>query len=454
MSENLYSLSELADRAVKAAVSQGADRCDVVMVNSMYTSVEMERSSVKQANVADDPGAAVRAFRDGSCGFAYCSNHTQDGISKAVDMALSLARAGTPDPDFKDLPLPRPISSVSGLRDESTSSLAPDETVGMLLELADVAGDDSRISSVNGSVGVGTCEVVLANSNGVSARQSLSSIDAIVEAVARSGDTMFSGYDGFSSRRLERSNLRAIALSAREHALQGLAQTRLQTGEYAVIIDPLAVGWIFADAVGAGVNADSVQRDRSYLAGKLGQTIGSEELTVIDDPTLPWATGSTSFDGEGTPVTRKPLIDCGKLVTYLHDSYTAGKAGVESTGSSSRGGAMWSYRRPPSISPGTLVVSPGNSSLEEMMADTKRGVYLRATFDYPNLATGEFSALMIESYTVVNGELGPSVRQSTMGIELLDMFSRVDAVGKQRKDYFGVLAPPIRISSAKVAGSG
>ena len=75
------------------------------------------------------------------------------------------------------------------------------------------------------------------------------------------------------------------------------------------------------------------------------------------------------------------------------------------------------------------------------------------TFDYPNLATGEFSGLMMESYRIDNGEIGPSIRQSTMGVGLLDMFSRIDMIGKEASDSFGVKTPPVRISRARIAGS-
>lgn len=75
------------------------------------------------------------------------------------------------------------------------------------------------------------------------------------------------------------------------------------------------------------------------------------------------------------------------------------------------------------------------------------------TFDNPNLATGEFSGLMMESYLIERGELGDTIRQATVGIGLVDMFSRIDMVGKESRSAFGVDTPAIRISSAKVGGS-
>jgi PmbA protein len=244
-----------------------------------------------------------------------------------------------------------------------------------------------------------------------------------------------------------------VGRTAREHAIKGLKQTKIETGDYALILDPMAIGFVFSTAIGGGANADSVQRKRSYLADSCGKTIGAEAFSVIDDPTLEWATGSRSFDGEGVPSRKRVVVDHGVLRSYLYDSYSAGKDGIASTGNSSRGGSVWSYRHPPSISTSNMVIGKGDSSLEEMIEETKNGVYLRMTFDYPNLATGEFSGLMMESYSVRNGEVGPSIRQSTVGIGLLEMFKRIDMVGKKRTNAFGVLTPPLRISEARVGGS-
>jgi PmbA protein len=186
----------------------------------------------------------------------------------------------------------------------------------------------------------------------------------------------------------------------------------------------------------------------------MGQKIGSDSLSVNDNPTLPWANGSFAFDGEGVPALRKTIIQKGVLKSYLHDSYTAGKDGIKSTGNSSRGGSMWSFRRPPSISSTNLVVSPGGASLDNMIEDTGKGVYFRFTFDYPNLATGEFSGLMMESYLIERGELGPSISQASIGMNLIDMLKAVDLVGKDARDAYGVRTPALRISKAKIAGSG
>jgi len=446
-------IEETASRAVARAIKLGVSHCDVLVADSKFISAEIEKGSIKQASVITDPGVAIRAFVRGSPGFAYCTGHNPSSVGKAVAYAVTMAKAGTKDPDFKDLPEKSKVRRVDGLFDSRIRLLEPDDAVAMVMEVADAAGTDRRVSSVNASVGFALGEVALANSNGFCSSQKMSSLDVVSEVVATSGAVMFSGYDAGSSRKLDRSMIDMVGRTAREHAIKGLKQTKIETGDYALILDPMAIGFVFSTAIGGGANADSVQRKRSYLADSCGKTIGAEAFSVIDDPTLEWATGSRSFDGEGVPSRKRVVVDHGVLRSYLYDSYSAGKDGIASTGNSSRGGSVWSYRHPPSISTSNMVIGKGDSSLEEMIEETKNGVYLRMTFDYPNLATGEFSGLMMESYSVRNGEVGPSIRQSTVGIGLLEMFKRIDMVGKKRTNAFGVLTPPLRISEARVGGS-
>jgi PmbA protein len=444
---------QLAERTVKCAMKLGASCCDVLVTESRYSSAEIEKGSMKQANSVLDPGVAIRAFKNGCSGFSSCTGHDSHAIKIATELAVSLAKSGTPDPDFKDLPGSARPTRVGGLCDKRIAELQPADIVAMAIELSDIAGDDKRITSVNANVSVGETGLALANSNGFSCSQRLSFCEMGAESVARSGAAMFSGFDAGSSRKLEKSMIAEVGRNSMDHAILGLRQTKIQTGDYPVVVDPLAAGFVLSMAIGGGVNAESIQRKRSYLVDKLGVKLGSPSLTVYDDPRIEWATGSYSFDGEGTPSRLTPIIEKGVLKSYLYDSYTAGKDSVPSTGSSSRGGAIWSFRTPPSISSSNLVVKKGDLSLAEMIEETRRGVYLRLTYDYPNLATGEFSGLMMESYTIRHGELGPSIRQSTMGIGLLDLLERLDMIGKESRDAFGVRTPALRISSAKIGGS-
>lgn len=444
----------LAERTVAKVMKLGVTDCDVIVSDTRLTTAEMEKGSVKQASTLGDPGMSIRAFVGGSMGFAYCTGHSAASVARAASLAAAMAKAGTPDKAFKGLPLKSKVRRLPGLYDRRVAETSPEEVVETVMDLAAVAGDDPRMYSVNAGALVASSEVALANSNGFSASQRMTAYEVFAEAVAKSGDAMFSGVEGMSGRRLDRGFVDFVGKAARENAVRGLKQTRMETGDYPVVIDPLGLAWILSNGIAGGLNAESVQRGRSYLAGKKGARIGSELFSISEDPLIEWCAGSTAFDGEGTPCAPKKIVEKGVLRTYLYDSYTAGKEGVASTGNSSRGGSVWSYRGPPGISMTNMVVRKGSSSLDEMVEETRDGVYLRLTMDYPNLATGDLSGLMMESFRIKDGEFGPALKQSTIGVGMFDLMSRIDMVGKKQRHAYGVISPAVRVSSARIAGSG
>ena len=446
-------LRDLAQKTVDAVMKLGPSDCDVVVSDSRFSSAEIEKGSMKQSSSVADPGVGIRVFVDGCSGYSLCTGFNPATVKEVARAAVAQARAGTRDPDFHGLPEKEKIPKIEGLYDPRIAHIRPEDVVEAAIELAEYAGADKRVTSVNASVGVGVGHLVLANSNGIVATEKVTAFELSAEAVSKTGDAMFSGVDGGWSRRFEPRMSESVGKNALEHAIKGLKSTKIETGDYPVILDPLASAFILGMAIGGGVNAEGVQRKRSYLTDKLGSVIGSELFSATDDPTLEWASGSYSFDGEGVPAKRKKIIDKGVLKLFLHDSYTAGKEGKKSTGNSTRGGSIWTYRRPPSISVSNLVISQGDSSVDEMLEETKHGVYLRLTYDYPNLVTGEFSGLMMESYKIDKGELGHSIRQATMGTHLTDMFKNVDMVGKKSRFVFGVKTPALRISKVRIGGS-
>jgi len=133
------------------------------------------------------------------------------------------------------------------------------------------------------------------------------------------------------------------------------------------------------------------------LVDSIGSQIASDQLEITDNAILEGALCSRPFDAEGSTSQNTPLIESGILRNYLHDSYTSTKDGVESTGNSNRS----SYRATPNIGTSNLVVTPGSSTLDEMISEAKKGVLCTFTFDRPNFVTGELSAMIMEKYSML-----------------------------------------------------
>ena len=138
-----------------------------------------------------------------------------------------------------------------------------------------------------------------------------------------------------------------------------------------VVLDP-TVAASFVGLIGGVLGADAVQRGRSPFAERVGTAVGSEALTLHDDGLDPGGPATAPFDGEGVSSTRTALIEAGTLRTYLFDTYTARRGGVESTANAGRAG----YRSLPGVSASNLVVAPGALGFEQLLGEAGDGVFV------------------------------------------------------------------------------
>src|SRR5206468_6886655 len=138
----------------------------------------------------------------------------------------------------------------------------------------------------------------------------------------------------------------------------------------------LATGWsgiLLQEAIGHGLEADFIRKGTSLFAGKLGEKVASELVTVIDDGTVAGGRGSINVDDEGNPGERKVLIENGVLKGYLYDHLNAKLTGQRSTGS----GRRQSFRHAPLPRMTNTYLAPGDQTPEEIVGKVNRGIYCR-----------------------------------------------------------------------------
>src|SRR5205823_791101 len=157
---------------------------------------------------------------------------------------------------------------------------------------------------------------------------------------------------------------------AAERTLRRLGARKVATAKVPVILDPM-VSRSMLDHIFEGVNGDSVYRGASFLAGKLGQRVAGENVTIVDDGTMPGGFGTSPFDSEGVPTRRTVAIDRGTLNSYLLNTYTAKKLGLQTTANASRGLAG-----NPGIGPGNYFLQPASKSPKQIIADIPEGLYV------------------------------------------------------------------------------
>jgi PmbA protein len=233
---------------------------------------------------------------------------------------------------------------------------------------------------------------------------------------------------------------------AAERTLRRLGARKVKTAQVPIVFDPM-VSTSILEHIFEGVNGDSVYRGASFLAGKLGEKIAGDIVNVIDDGTMPGGFGTSPFDGEGIPTRRTVVIEKGMLKSYLLNTYTAKKLGLETTANASRGLAGT-----PGIGPGNYFLQPGSKTPKELIAGIKEGLYVTEFLGHGvNLVTGDYSR-GASGLWISGGELAYPVEEITVAGNLKDVFLNISEIANDLEFRGSVACPTTRVDGLTVGG--
>jgi PmbA protein len=457
MSESAQSadLEELARRAAEAAATAGASDAEAWAEGSRSREVRVHAGEVESLTEASGRGVGIRAWIGARTGYAYGADLSEAGLTELAEAAVGAARvadddesAGAPEPSGETTEIP-------GLYDEGVAASETAEVIELAKRIERVALDrDSRVTGVEEVVYVDEdSNAAIATSRGVSGAFGASAAYSFLQAMATQDSEVQTGL-GFGVARSPRDlDSGEIGAEAGDEASSMLGATKPESRTCPVVLSD-RVAASFAGFIGGALSADEVQRGRSPFADRLGDEVASSALRIADDGTDPGGLASAPFDGEGTPRGRTPLLADGKLLAYLHDSYTARRGGATSTGNASRA----SYRSPPSVSPSNLMIEPGELSFEDLLERAGEGVYVTEVAGLHsgvNPVTGRYS-VGATGKAIRAGELAEPLREFTIAGELLDTLAAVQAVGSDvRWVPFGgsVHSAPILVGEMAIGGS-
>jgi PmbA protein len=196
-------------------------------------------------------------------------------------------------------------------------------------------------------------------------------------------------------------------------------------------------------------SAEEMDKGRSMLAGRVGEQVFAEGITLIDDGLLPGGYATSPFDGEGTPSQETVIIDGGFFSTPLYDLYTARKHGKDPTGSASRG-----IKSPPGISPSNLYLKKGRKTSNQLLDGITNGILITDLMGVhtANPVTGDFS-LGASGILIEKGKLTRPVRGFAVAGNVLEILRRVTDIGDDLRFFGSVGAPSVRISELSLGGS-
>ncbi len=443
---------DVVDAAVAAALAAGASAADAVLVEDDGASVAVRDGVVERVERHGSRGLGVRAFCGTRVGIAYTNTIDPEAARRTAREAVAIAEISAEDP-AAGLPETAELGALE-IDLDTVDPGAAGRDVAVWIDLATraeaAARAEPRIERSEGArAGGGRRTFTLANSAGFHDARAVTSAHVHV-AVFATGDGGERQRDLWFDAAVHLADLASpedVGREAARRAVRRCGFRKPPSGAVPVVFSPL-VACDFAGTLVAALSAAAVYARGTFLADALGETVGSAALSLDDDPTLPRRSGSRAFDGEGVRARRTPLLEAGRVTSWLADAYAARRAGCASTGAAGR-----SFDGAPRVGPSNFVLAAGSRPPADVLADIPSGLYVTELFGMGvNLASGAWSrggaGLWIE-----RGELTHAVQEFTVAGDLRTMLRGVREVASDLT-WFGRSAAPTLVLDGLTVSAG
>ena len=437
------------ERIYKRALDLGAPEAEIYYSVSRDTSLNFS-DEIDRAEIVVTSSLGIRVSFGKRVAVVGTQDLSREGIENAIMKAISIARAAPEDPAWRGFNENLGSASKEGFADKGTAEAGPEELTEIVMDvIAGVMGSPST-RPVRGSCSVSHHYVEIINPYGgpISREETSSWVYVYAKSVGDGGEGTYGDYH--ASRSIDDLRPNDLGAKVGSMARSFIGAKAPENREYDLILAPRIFASFIDSILSPAISALSVQRGRSPLAGKIGSRIAVEDLSMIDEGTDPKYLGSRSFDDEGHPTSKNIVIEKGVLRSYIYDSYTAKIEGRASTGNAWR-----SYSSSPSPSPNHLSIQPGDSSVDEMIRSTRRGIYVLGTIGewLSNPVSGNLNATITNAYLIENGEAVAPINGGVISANFYEMLmSRVYMVGRDVEHRGRISAPPVLVKSIRVAG--
>ncbi len=420
------SLLQLATRV--AGWARDGEQVEAYVARGRDTDIEVFGGEVESLSSAESAGIGIRVVSGSSQGFAYAGSLDEDVVAETLSEARDNAGFSSPD-EWVGLAHPDGVAAapLELWRDDLVDYPAADK-VARALELERmVRAGDPRIRQVE-SAGWGdsALESAVVTSTGISATSRRTVCYVSASAAAADGDETQTGRGYSVGRSPADLDVEKAARDAVDRATRLLGATKPGSAHLTVVLEPRITASLLGILAGT-LNGEAVLKGRSLFADRLGETVSTGLLTLIDDPTDPEAFGAATHDAEGLATRRNLLVEGGVLRQFLYNSYGARRAGTTSTGSAVRAG----FKGAPGTGARALTVVPGTDDPETIYRQVGDGLLVQTVSGIHsgvNPVSGDFS-VGAEGVLIRGGALAGPVREITIASTLQRMLQGIVAVG-------------------------
>jgi PmbA protein len=404
-------IAQLIEKGVQK--TQGVE---VSLYQGESSQVTFENSKLKSVKTSQETEINTRVIVDDKVGNSHAT-----GIENAADVmerAFAVSEFGSPA--HFSFPAPQPSTPVK-MYDEAVAAMTPAEMVEAGQAIVDqiIAYNPDILTEVQHFKSVGKRE--FANSSGVFFREEGTSYGMYASGqLIRGTEILMVGeWQGQRNRSIDPL---AIAGSIIERFRLAERSATITTGETPVIFTPQAVSVLLLSLMLA-LDGKNAFLGESPLKEKVGESIATQNFTLVDNPLLDFANASSSYDDEGVPHQVTALVNKGVLRNFLYDLDTAGRAGTRSTGNG------------PGCRPTNWVIQPGETAYADMLRNTRSGLLIQDVMGLGqgNPINGDFSVNVQLGYKIENGEITGRVKDVMLAGNVFDAIKNITAISREQK---------------------
>ena len=416
----------MKDRLLEAIRKGNADYVDVRFEEDDRTDIDFRRDHVEGVSTSQRSGGIVRACHKG--GWGITTFDSPDDVDRSVAEACEGARmVGRGVTELAEADGAPDGATVEVEMKEDPRFVNLDEKIDLVREYNDVLLTHDNIESTDVSYSDVHRTITFASNRGVSYSEQRPGCAIRMSATARKGSLMQTASDAVRSRddfnALRGKHDLADVVGGRASSL--LNAQPCPAGKFTVVLDPELAGVFMHEAFGHLSEADHIYEDKklSELV-HLGREVGTKDLNVVDDGTLPDLPGTQTFDDEGTPPSKTYLIREGVLVGYMHTLETAGKMKLAPTGNGRAGGRG----QKPLVRMTNTLIENGPQTREKVFAGIDRGIYACGMFG-GNTQLEIFTFSAAYGYLIENGQVGDMIRDVVVAGNVFQTLYSIDAIG-------------------------
>ena len=438
-------MQHFASQALRAAQNAGISPAEATLSVSESFSARVREQKLEDYKVSDRFHLVLRGLWQGKIGTASTQAMDEESLAMLVQGVKESAELIETDEQDEILPPDEKYNNVCNFN-ESVERISAEDKIALAMRIdAQLAGSDARIKP-DAALVASTSELfALCNTLGLNLSHRSNMIYAYASCLAKEGGHAATGFKLLWGYSMDDVDAASVADGCAKDALDKLGAGKLTSGARSVIIRNNAMADLLSTFCGV-FSADNAQKGMSLLAGKEGQTIASEIVTLVDDPLMPWGLGSCPFDREGAATATKRVIENGVLNTLLHNRKTAKKAGVKTTGNAAGSGR---------VAPSNLYIQPGAQPPDALLAGMENGLLiteLSGLHAGANPISGDFS-LLARGFEIAGGKPVRAVEQFTVAGNFYALLQEITAVADDLLfEGSPIGSPSVAVKSLNIAG--